>query len=129
MKKNHQLALAMLAGVSIGVTVAAAIYAQQTKTPPAYVIAELDVTNASINQQYSAKVPETLVPFGGHFIVRGGKSQAVEGAAPKRMVVIAFDSAEKARAWYDSPAYQKILPMRISSAKTRLFIVEGVVPQ
>ncbi len=129
MKKNHKLALAMLAGVIIGVTGAMAIHAQQIKTPPAYVVAELEVTDPATYQKYSAKVPETLAPFQGHIMVRGGKIQAVEGAAPQRLVVIAFDSAEKARGWYDSPAYKAILSMRLSSAKTRLFIVEGVVPQ
>jgi uncharacterized protein (DUF1330 family) len=128
MKKTHKLALAILAGISIGVTGAIAIHAQQVRTPPAYVVAELDVTDPVTYQKYSAKVPETLAPFNGHFIVRGGNIQAVEGVAPKRLVVIAFDSVEKARGWYDSPAYRAILPMRLSSAKTRLFIVEGVMP-
>ena len=129
MKKSNKLALAMLAGVALGISCALAIHAQQNRTPPAYVFAELEVTDPATYQKYSAKVPETLAPFNGHFIVRGGKTQAVEGEAPKRLVVIAFDSAEKARGWYDSPAYQAILPMRINSAKTRLFIVEGVAPQ
>ena len=129
MKNTHKLALAILAGISIGVTGAIAIHAQQVMTPPAYVVAELDVMDPATYQKYSAKVPETLAPFNGHFIVRGGKIQAVEGVAPKRLVMIAFDSAEKARGWYDSPAYRAILPMRLGSAKTRLFIVEGVVPE
>ena len=79
MKKNHKLALALLAGVSIGISGAMAVHAQQIRTPPAYVVAELDVTDPATYQQYSAKVPETLAPFNGHFIVRGGKTQAVEG--------------------------------------------------
>jgi uncharacterized protein (DUF1330 family) len=58
------------------------------------------------------------------------KIQALEGEAPKGgIVVIAFDSAEKARAWYDSPAYAAIRPIRQSAAKRRIFIVEGITPQ
>jgi uncharacterized protein (DUF1330 family) len=129
MKTNHKLALAVLAGVSIGVAGAKAIHAQQVKTPPAYVIAEVDVTDPTTFQKYAEKVPETLVPFNGHYIVRGGKIQAVEGEAPKRFVVIAFDSAEKARGWEDSPAYAAIKPIRQSSAKSRIFIIEGIAPQ
>lgn len=128
MNKSHKSALTILA-ISLGITGAVAIHAQQVSAPPAYVIAELEVTDPATYQKYSAKVPATLAPFNGRFIVRGGKTQAVEGAAPKRFVVIAFDSAEKARGWYDSPAYQAILPMRLRSAKTRLFIVEGVPAQ
>jgi uncharacterized protein (DUF1330 family) len=104
------------------------IHAQQVKTPPAYVIAEVEVTDPTNFQKYAVKVPETQMPFDGHSLVRGGKIQALEGEAPKRIVVIAFDNAEKARAWYDSPAYEAIKPIRLSSAKTRMFIVEGGRP-
>jgi uncharacterized protein (DUF1330 family) len=74
-------------------------------------------------------VPETVASFNGHYIVRGGKIQAVEGEAPKRIVVIASESAEKAHASEYSPACAAIKPIRQSSAKSRIFIVEGVAPQ
>jgi uncharacterized protein (DUF1330 family) len=129
MKPNHKLVLAVLAGVSIGVAGAKVIHAQQVKTPPAYVIAEVDVTDPATFQKYREKIPETLAPFNGHYVVRGGKTQALEGEPPKRFVVIAFDSMEKAQAWEDSPAYAAIKPIRQSSAKSRIFIAEGVAPQ
>jgi uncharacterized protein (DUF1330 family) len=129
MKTNHKLALAVLAGVSIGVAGAKAIHAQQAKAPPAYLIAEVDVMDPAAFQKYREKIPGTLAPFDGHYLVRGGKTQSLEGEPPKRFVVIAFDSMEKAQAWYDSPAYEAIKPIRQSSAKSRTFIVEGVVPQ
>jgi uncharacterized protein (DUF1330 family) len=128
MKTNHKLSLAVLGGVSIGVAGATAIHAQQAKVPPAYVIAEVDVTDPTTFQKYREKVPETLAPFNAHFLIRGGKIQSFEGEAPKRFVVIAFDSMEKAQAWWDSPAYEAIKPIRQSSAKSRLFIAEGVAP-
>jgi uncharacterized protein (DUF1330 family) len=129
MKTNHKLALAVLAGVTIGVAGAMAIHAQQVNPPPAYVIAEVDVVDAATFQKYAEKVPGTLAPFNGHYLVRGGKTQALEGEAPKRIVVIAFDSAEKALRWEDSPAYEAIKPIRHSSAKSRVFIAEGIAPQ
>ena len=59
-----------------------------------------------------------------------GRDKALEGDAPKsRVVIIAFDSVEKAREWYDSPAYAAIRPIRQRAAKARIFIVEGVAPQ
>jgi uncharacterized protein (DUF1330 family) len=96
------------------------------KTPPAYVIAEVDVTDPATFKKYSEKVAETLAPFNARFLVRGGNARAVEGEAAKRIVVIAFDSADKAHGWYDSPAYQAIAPIRHRSAKTRIFIAEGL---
>jgi uncharacterized protein (DUF1330 family) len=129
MKSNHKLAVAVLAGVSIGVAGAHAIHAQQVKTPPGYVIAEVDVTDPDTFKKYAEKVPATVAAADGHYLVRGGKIQPVEGEPPKRIVVIAFESAEKAHAWEYSPAYEAIKPIRQSSAKSRIFIVEGIAPQ
>ena len=130
MKTNHKLALAMLAGVSIGVAGATAIHAQQVKTAPGYFIAEVEVTDPANMNKYGQKVPETLAPFNHQYLVRSNKIQTLEGEAPKGgVVVIAFDSAEKAREWYDSPAYAAIRPIRQSAAKCRIFIVEGLAPQ
>lgn len=128
MKTNHKLLLAVLAGVIIGMA-GMAIHAQQTKTAPGYVIAEVDVHDAATFAKYGAKVPDTLKSYNGHYLVRGGKIEGVEGTAPKdRFVVIAFDSVEKARGWENSAAYEAIKPIRHSSATSRVFIVEGVTP-
>ena len=131
MKTNLKLSLAVLAGVSIGIAGAKVIHAQQAKTRQAYVIAEVEVTDPTTLKKYSDKAPQIVASFNGHYVVRGGgKIQALEGEPPKGfIVVIGFDSAEKAREWYDSPAYSAIKPFRQSSTKSRLFIVEGVAPQ
>ena len=129
MKTNYKVVLALLAGAAMGVLGGMAIHAQEAKKGPGYVIAEVDVHDAATFQKYGAKVPDTLKPYGGHYLVRGGKIEGVEGQAPKdRFVVIAFDSAEKARAWENSPEYEAIKPIRHSSATSRVFIVEGVTP-
>ena len=130
MKTYQKLALAVLAGVSFGIAGAKLIRAQQVKTPPGYFIAEVEVTDPATMQKYRDKVSETLAPFNHHYVVLGHKIQALEGEPPKGgIVIIAFDSAEKAREWYDSPAYEAIKPIRQSAAKSRIFIVEGVAPQ
>jgi uncharacterized protein (DUF1330 family) len=132
MKTNHKLALAVLASVSVGAAGDRAIHAQQVKTAPAYLISEADtIKNLTAIKEYGGKVPETLVPFDGHyhFIVSGGKPQGLDGEAPQGIVVIAFDSVEQLRAWYDSPAYQAIKPLRQSAVKGRMFLVGGVTPQ
>ena len=75
---------------------------------------------------YAQQVPRTLAPFGGRFLVGGGKIESLEGDPPKFSVIIAFDSVEKANAWWNSPAYEAIKPIRHAFAKASLFIVEGV---
>jgi len=131
MNTKRSLALAVLAGISIGAMSVVAIHAQEAKTPPAYLIAETEVTDRAAFQKYAEKVPETLAPFSGsfHFVVRGGKTQALEGQPPKGIVVIAFDSTEKALAWYNSPAYEAIKPIRQGASVSRMFMADGLPPQ
>ena len=126
MKTNHKLAFAVLVGIAVGIAGATVIHARQVKAPLGYVVAEVDVTDPTTFQKYGEKVPGTLAPFNGHYLIRGGKTLSLEGDAPKRFVVIAFDSMEKAKSWEDSPAYEAIKPIRHSSAKSRVFIAEGV---
>jgi uncharacterized protein (DUF1330 family) len=64
--------------------------------------------------------------FGGRFIVRGGNGESVEGAAPKRVVVIEFPDKATAKRFYNSPEYQEILKIRLSASSGRLFLVDGV---
>jgi uncharacterized protein (DUF1330 family) len=128
MKTNQKLALAVLIGVAIGVAGSVSIHARQMKAAPGYVIAQVEVKDPATFKKYGDQVPGTLAPFNGHYIIRGGNPQAVEGTAPQRFVVIAFDSVEKAHAWEDSPAYVAIKPIRHSSATSTVFIAEGVAP-
>src|SRR5580658_7946304 len=126
MTTNWKPALAVLTGVLIGVGGARAMHAGQVTPPPAYLISEVDAMDLTRLQKYGEKVPDTLAPFNGHyhFIVGGGaKTEALDGEPPKGIVVIAFDSAKEAREWYDSPAYEAIKPIRLSSSKGRMFIV------
>jgi uncharacterized protein (DUF1330 family) len=131
MKANHKLAFAVLVGVAIGIAGAAAVHARQVNVAPGYLIAEIAVTdpNSTSLQKYAQEAPKTMAPFNHRYLVRGGKTQALEGEPPTSIVVIAFDSAEKAREWYDSPAYQAIKPLRQSATKSRLFIAEGIAPE
>jgi len=131
MKTTGNLALAVLGGISIGAVSVVAIHGQEVKTPPAYLIAETEVTDRAAFQKYAEKVPETLAPFRGsfHYVVRSGKTQALEGQPPKGIVVIAFDSSEKALAWYNSPAYEAIKPIRQGASVSRMFMAQGLPPQ
>jgi uncharacterized protein (DUF1330 family) len=130
MKPNLKLALAIVAGATVSFVASQALHAKQEKAPRGYIVAEIDVTDTATYQKYAAQVPDTLAPFNAQYLVRGGKTTALEGEPPaKRVVVLAFDSVEKAKAWYDSPAYSAIRPIRQGAAKTRSFIAEGVAPQ
>ncbi len=94
----------------------------------AYVIAEVEVTDAEMYKSYQALTPASVARHGGRFIVRGGPTLALEGEAPRRVVVVAFDSLEAARRWYDSSDYREARAVREKAARTRLFIIEGAPP-
>ena len=132
MGKNSTLTLTLLAGISIGVIAARSLPAQAVKPPPAYVIAEVEpdatkVSDPAASRRYAEEAPKSMEPFGARYLVRGVQAETVEGEASKgRVVIIAFDSLEKARGWYFSPTYEALKPIRQNSTKSRILIVEGV---
>jgi len=122
-KSHFALAATLLAGLTIGAVLTTALRAQST--PPAYVVAEVAIHDTdAFTRDYAPKVAGTLEPYGGRFLT-SGKLTALEGTAPQRFVIIAFDSVEKARRWYDSPDYQQLVPIRLKTATSTLFIAEG----
>ena len=133
MKSKRKLTLALISGLSIGIAaglVGERLLQAQTKTEPGYVIAEVEATDPARMQEYASKVTATLAPFHHHYVIRSSRVQSLEGDPPRgTIVMIAFDSVEKAREWYDSAAYAAIRPIRQSSAKSRIFIVEGLPPE
>jgi uncharacterized protein (DUF1330 family) len=93
----------------------------------AYVIADVEVVDPEEYKEYSSQVPDSLRPYGGRFLVRGGATEVLEGSwDPQRVVIIEFPSVEKARDWYTSSQYRAILPIRTRHARSSLILVEGV---
>lgn len=93
----------------------------------AYVIAYVDITDPVRYEEYKRLVPPTLEQYGGKFIVRGGKLEALEGDwKPKRLVVVEFESFERAMQWYTSTEYAKAKELRQQTAISNVIIVEGV---
>jgi uncharacterized protein (DUF1330 family) len=92
----------------------------------AYVIAAETVTDEKLFDEYRNLVPATVTPFGGKFIIRGGKMTVLEGQWPQpRTVVIEFPSRAQAEGWYNSAAYQKIIGLRHKSSAGNLIIIDG----
>jgi uncharacterized protein (DUF1330 family) len=92
----------------------------------AYVIASETVKDEAMFDEYRKQVPATLTPFGGKFVVRGGKFTVHEGEWPHpRLVIIEFPSRAQAENWYKSADYQKIIGLRHRSAAGNFIIADG----
>jgi uncharacterized protein (DUF1330 family) len=106
---------------------AAGAVVPETEVMPAYAIAQL----RSVDQNddivdYLRRIDDTLLPFGGEFLVHGAVPEVVDGDLPGTLVVIAFPDREQAYAWYRSPGYQQILPLRLDNSEGGAVIVDGV---
>ena len=112
------IVVAALAGVAVGQTMTA---------KKAYLLAEVEVTNAQQYGEYAKQTPGLIEKFGGRFIARGGRAATLEGPpAAGRLVVIEFPSFERAQAYYDSAEYQAIRKLRLGAATFRGMLVEGL---
>jgi uncharacterized protein (DUF1330 family) len=93
----------------------------------AYAVAHLRSVDMNAEVvDYLRRIDATLDPFGGRFLVHGVRPEVREGEWPGHLVVIAFPGLDAARAWYDSPAYQEILPLRTRNADGVALLVDGV---
>ncbi len=94
--------------------------------PKGYLIAELELTNAEAYEEYRRQTPAIIAAYGGRYVVRAGETQLLEGSGPVgRIVVLEFDSPERAMEFYNSPEYQAILPIRLRNATGRAILVAG----
>ena len=93
--------------------------------PKGYIIAHITVTDPEPYKDYVRLDTPIIEGFGGRFIVRGGKSEVVEGEAHARHVVIEFPDYASAMACYRSPEYQKVADIRRATAESVILVVEG----
>ncbi|AWE51095.1 MULTISPECIES: DUF1330 domain-containing protein [Streptomyces] len=94
---------------------------------PAYAIAHLrDVTPHAEVAEYIDRITATFEPYGGRFLVHGTAHETVEGDWPGAVVMIAFPTLAEARAWWESPAYREIAPLRTRHARGDIILVDGV---
>jgi uncharacterized protein (DUF1330 family) len=93
----------------------------------AYVIVEIDIVDPAGYEEYKQLASATVEKYGGKYIIRGGTVETLEGDwNPKRIVVLQFDSMQRAKEWLNSEEYREPRKMRHRTARTRMVVVEGV---
>ena len=94
---------------------------------PAYIIADITVTNAEGYVPYREAAQKSIAAHGGRYIARGGEVQVLEGNwNPARLVIIEFPSMDAARKWYHSPEYQQALKIRHAHSSGHVILTEGL---
>jgi uncharacterized protein (DUF1330 family) len=94
---------------------------------PAYLISTIEITDPAGYEEYRKQVGSALQKYGGRFIVRGGPVHYLEGQwQPKRVVVVEFDSVERAKAFSDAPEYAQAKAIRHRTSNSSVIVVEGL---
>lgn len=110
----------MMAGVLL-------LAATAANAAPAYVVNEIEVTDPATFQTYQTRQGALIQSFGGRFLARGGAAESIAGSPVKtRIVIYAFDSADKLHAWRDAPEQAELVALRDKSSHFRSFAVEGL---
>ncbi|MGA9209725.1 MAG: DUF1330 domain-containing protein [Terriglobales bacterium] len=126
MKTNYKVAIALVAGAAIGGAAIQGLHAQAK--PQAYIVVPiLKINDAAA---YKAGVIDKVnvadvTAAGGHFVIRSQKFTSLDGNPPERLVILAFDSVEKAQAFWNTPAQKEVNAARMKSTTSLSFIVEG----
>jgi uncharacterized protein (DUF1330 family) len=128
MKVSSKLIAVALGSAILGVAGGSFLRAQ-TAVPAAYLIAEVQVTDPDGWKQYLAALPATLAPFHEKTLARS-PAVALDTSTPSSgaVAILAFNSMDDLKAWWNSPAYQAIIPLREKSAKSRVYAVQGLPP-
>ena len=92
----------------------------------AYVIVDIDVTDPVHYEEYKKLAAPTVELYGGKYIARGGRTEVLEGTwQPHRLVILEFESLDRAKEWLNSPEYAPARALRHQYARTNMIVVEG----
>ncbi len=94
--------------------------------PKGYIIARVDITNSEAYARYAAAATKAIADHGGNALVRGGRSEALEGKARARNVILEFEDYDAARRHFYSEQYQAARALREGAAEIDMVLVEGV---
>lgn len=94
---------------------------------PAYLIADMDVSDPARYEEYKRLAPPAIEKYGGRYLARGGRTERLEGDwLPTRLVIVEFESVEKVKAFFDSPEYRAAREARAGAGVFRMIAAEGL---
>jgi uncharacterized protein (DUF1330 family) len=127
MRTNYKVAIALIAGAAIGGVATQGLHAQMK--PPAYVVIPiLKINDAAAFKAGVVDRPNAAANIkaaGGEWLIRSNKFTKLDGNPPERLIVLKFDSIEKAQAFENTPAQKEVNAIREKTTNSLSFIVEG----
>ena len=93
---------------------------------PAYVVVQIAIDDPATYERYKELAPPSIAAYGGRYVVRGGRTEVLEGTwQPPRLVILEFPTGTQARAWWSSPEYAPAKAMRQRCAQTEMLLIDG----
>ena len=129
MKAKYKIALAMAGSFALGAVAVQTLHA--AATPPAYVIGEITVKyEDGYKNNFLPTARKAITDAGGKYLAGGfNKTVTFDGAPPpNRVVLLQFESMDKAKAWNDDQGNKDARKMGDKYATFRTFAVEGTTP-
>jgi uncharacterized protein (DUF1330 family) len=127
MNRSLALGLGMLIGAALGAAAVNGLRAQG-KASGVYAILDIsEILDAAVVPPIMAKAVPSAKAGGARYLAATEKITALSGVPPKRVIILAFDSIDQAKAWYNSPAQQEVNAMDAKAVKHRWYIVDGAM--
>jgi uncharacterized protein (DUF1330 family) len=94
--------------------------------PKGYFFVEVEIADPAAYEAYRTAVPDIIASHGGRILVRDENPQPLDGAVPRRRrVIVEFDSPESVKTFYNSDAYQAVLPIRLNASNGFVCLLTG----
>ncbi|WP_291781169.1 DUF1330 domain-containing protein [Cecembia sp.] len=93
----------------------------------ALVLVEVSIHDPELYEEYKKHTLATITKFRGRFVVRGAKTETLEGDwNPERLVILEFPDVETAKDWWNSPDYTVAKEIRYKAAQSKMLVVESI---
>jgi len=93
----------------------------------AYIIVDIDIHDSETYEEYKRLAPPSIAQYGGKYLTRGGVTEVLEGDwIPKRLVILQFESMERAKEWVNCAEYAPAKKLRQLSSRSNMILTEGI---
>jgi uncharacterized protein (DUF1330 family) len=95
--------------------------------PKGYFFIEVEIIDPAAYEAYRTAVPGIISAHGGRILMRGGDPQSLDGTVQhRRRVIVEFDSPQAVKTFYNSDAYQAVLPIRLNASNGFACLLTGM---